>query len=332
MKNIYFVATLLFLLTMSSCATIFLNKTYGLVVYSDEAKAHVIVNDSSYKLPAKVEVLRSKDDLALTFVSDSLTTEYIVKPKLTTTFKYMNLGAVLAAPISYLVDLTNDKRYYYGKSVFFRTKKPNSTGLLDYITKRRAEEKGNLYLNISLPHINVFSLAPEGEERYTNAGFWGIGLGFDYYYHNRKFISLYGAAVTDFFVPVPAAVTIDGDWVLMTSTYVSLSHNHRFFEDFTIGYGISLSKNTWDYKADSYDYDEDYNWRSDRSEKKSSVALGFVFPLTLNLGKGGTLGVTYRPSFYRPQLDRKFRYEAILSFSFGCKIGLIKKNPIKLKF
>ena len=324
MKNICFAATLLLLLTMTSCATMFLNKTYNLEVSSDDRKAKVIVNDSLYNLPTKVEVLRSKEDLCLTLVSDTVKKDFIVKSKLNTTFKYLNLGTVL--PIGYLVDLTNDKRYYYGKSVFLKTRRPSP------FSKKPTEEKGNLYLSVFSPHINIFSLVPAREKRYTHLGFWGIGAGFDYYYDNKKFINLSIATISDAFFLFPTIPDFDGDGSLMTSTYMSLSHNHRVWEDFTIGYGVSLSKNTWDYNGDDY-YDYEYGrYLSTEAVKKSSIALGFVFPVELNIGYGLYLGMTYRPSFYRPELTRKFRYEATFSFLGGCKIGLIKVKKKSVKF
>lgn len=65
-------------------------------------------------------------------------------------------------------------------------------------------------MHVSLPHVNSFYLRPRGEKGQANVGLWGLSVGGDYYYTDRRSIGVRSSAVTSFFVPVPAAVDISG--------------------------------------------------------------------------------------------------------------------------
>src|SRR5690606_6997057 len=158
------------------------------------------------------------------------------------------------------------------------------------------DNKGEMYLHGSLPHINSFQLNPLEEGTKTNTGFWGLTVGIDYYHSTHQFISLSASGVADLFVPVPAAVDISGEYELMSSRYVSLSNNHRI-RRFTLGYGFSYARNTWDFRY----YDRFSPSPPSRNPvKKSDYSIGFIFPTYFQSGKNFRLGVVYRPDFFRP--------------------------------
>jgi hypothetical protein len=97
--------------SFASCATIFTKKSYELELNS-YSNTKVQVYDSIYKLPTKLNVIRSKNNLPIILISDSLNKEFILKPSISPKFLYGNLSFVHFAPIGYLIDLTTVKRFY----------------------------------------------------------------------------------------------------------------------------------------------------------------------------------------------------------------------------
>lgn len=71
---------------LSSCATIFHDSSHDVVFSSDAPGAKVQVNDSIYQLPATISLKRSRDDLSVKLISDSLTRDFIVYSSLNNTF------------------------------------------------------------------------------------------------------------------------------------------------------------------------------------------------------------------------------------------------------
>lgn len=127
--------------------------------------------------------------------------------------------------------------------------------------------------------------------------------------------------MSDFFVPFPAAVDISGEYELMSSRYASVSNNHRLGR-FSFGYGLSYSKNTWDYRY----YDRfDPPPLAREPIKRSHNAFGLVFPTYFQLGEQFNIGVIYRPTFFRPTMTYKFAYEHLISIDFAWKIRLLRK-------
>src|SRR6056300_785642 len=130
-----------------------------------------------------------------------------------------------------LVVRENPKRFTYPQNIYI-----NSSDTINrYFRYGQANYKGELYLHVSLPHINSFHLVPENEGIKNNTGFWGLTLGLDYFHSKNQFLNLGISGVSDFFVPFPAVVDIIGEYELMSSRYISLSNNHRL-RRFKIGY------------------------------------------------------------------------------------------------
>ncbi len=194
----------------------------------------------------------------------------------------------------------------------------DTTAVYTHIT--RANNAGSLWLHLSLPHINSFHLRPENEPAKTNTGFWGLTVGMDYYHSDEQFVSLSASFVTDFFLPFPAPVTLVGEHEMMCSTYTSITNNHRI-NRFTLGYGLSYAENTWKF---SYKSDGKTPPPSREPGTKSSVALGLMFPAYYRFGEHFTMGVLYRPTFFRPNAVEKFLYEHVFSIDVAWKIQLMK--------
>jgi len=302
---------------MTSCAT-FMNQPHkNLTIYTTEP-GKIIYNGDTIKTTdnkAYIRVERNKEPFSFIATTDSLAKTVQVKSKNSFMFWsniFCNYG------IGMLVDRKNPERYSYPRSIYLNSADTTSR----HFSYGPANNKGELYLHLSLPHINSFRLIPENEGTKLNTGFWGLTIGLDYYYSKNQFISSGISGVSDFFVPFPAAVDISGEYESMSSGYVSLSNNHKL-KRFTFGYGLSYARNTWDFRY--YDrFDPPPPTRD--PVKKRSNAFGSIYTAYFQTGDYFNIGVVYRPTFYRPKMTDKFEYEHLISVDFAWKIRL-KKRP-----
>ncbi|HYC28150.1 MAG TPA: hypothetical protein VEB42_05025 [Chitinophagaceae bacterium] len=299
----------------ASCASI-VNGPYTSIKVYTTAPTTIIHNHDTIKTRsnrANLDVKRQDQTLSITAVTDSLTKTFKVEPRNSFMYLYNILSNY---GIGMLIDKDNPKRYSYPKRIYINS----GDTISKYFRYGQSDNKGELYLHLSLPYINSFQLKPENEGAKLNTGFWGGAIGLDYFYSKDKFISAGFSGVSDFFVPVPAAVDISGEYEVMSSIYFSLSNNHRI-KRFTIGYGLSYARNTWSLK-----YSNSFNPPPPARDPvtKSSNAFGLIFPVYFQLGEHFHLGAVYRPTFYRPNLDDKFSYEHLISIDLAWKLRLGK--------
>ncbi len=102
---------------MSSCATVLKKSTYQLNVISPGSDDKVVVDGKVYPLPADITVKRSKEDLHIRLLSDTSSTDFTVEAYPHGTFLYANLLWSSVCPVAYAIDLTNPKRFHYGKQI-----------------------------------------------------------------------------------------------------------------------------------------------------------------------------------------------------------------------
>ena len=296
-------------------------------VNSNAPNAEVQINDSTFSRPLKLKIKRSNKDLSVKLISNTLTKDFIIKASPNPEFVYGNLIWAELCPVAYLIDLTNRKRYYYGKIVSLNLY--NSSTIIKptilkhyekYISHTYPTSQRQINLTLSLPWINNFYLHPQNETTKANTGFWGISAGLEYYYKNNKYLSLTASALMDFFVPVPAAVDISGEYALMSSTYFSLMDNYKF-KRFSVGYGLNYSRNTWDYR-----YYTRFNPPPPTREpvKKTSNSVGLTINGHYQIGKHFFIGLIYRPTVLAVKPTPQFKYEHLISMEFAWKIRLRK--------
>ncbi|MFK8102866.1 MAG: hypothetical protein AB8G15_10090 [Saprospiraceae bacterium] len=116
-------------------------------------------------------------------------------------------------------------------------------------------------------------------------------------------------------IPVPAAIEYEGTYTISAATYLSLANSHRLHR-WSLGYGIAAGVNTWT-----------VNYRGGlevppptRSPKRTMHwAMGLVFPVYYQTSPSFHLGIIYRPSFYRFDLNPSFQYEHIISLDLAWK-------------
>ena len=315
MMKYYIYIVLAISLLMTSCATL-LNSPYkNITIYTTETSEIIYEQEtvSTESNKADLTVERKRDPIQITAVTDSLTKTFEVKSK--NSFMYW-CNIVSNYGLGMFIDKDSPKRYSYPSRIYINS--ADTVGR--YFRYGQSNNKGEFYLHLSLPHINSFRLTPEDEGAKINTGFWGINVGLDYYHSKGQFINLGVSGVLDFFVPVPAAVDIIGDYELMRSEYISLSNNHRL-KRFSLGYGLSYARNTWDFRYyDRFDPPPPTREPVDKSHN----AIGLIFPTYFQCGDRFYIGLIYRPTFLRPALTKKFQYEHLISIDFAWKIRLKK--------
>ena len=311
-QTLYILIVLIF---MPSCATI-LNQPHKYVtVHTTEPSTIIHRYDTVKTVNNKANLLveRKKEPLSIITTTDSIAKSIEIKSR--NSFMYW-LNIPCTYGIGMLVDMDNPNRHSYPNKIYINS----ADAINKYYRYSQAGNNGELHLHLSVPYINSFCLKPEKEGYKINTGFWGIKTGLDYYYLTNRFISLGVSGVTDFFLPVIGAIDMSGEYELMRSMYISLSNNYKI-RRFTVGYGFSYGKNTW-----NFIYHDRFDPPPPTRDpvKKSHSALGLIFPTYFQAGEYFNIGIVYRPTFYRPNMPDKFLYEHLISIDLDWKIRLKK--------
>lgn len=177
-------------------------------------------------------------------------------------------------------------------------------------------EKGDIRIDIKLPHINFMAFNPEKKFRDAEIGFNGYGIGLEYSYKNKKFIEASASIATTFIFPFPAP--LDAEYNKLLSTYYFSITDNIIRRRFTFGYGINYSFNNW--REWTRDFDQ-----LGLSTTYDSLIVNKSMGLTLNsyyrLRKNLNLGLIYRPTFYT---STGFNTEHLLSIEVNWRIKLLK--------
>lgn len=310
MKQLHYILILSF--TLTSCATVLNKSTTKINVYTNEPSTIIQNSDNHQSTNNKTQLIvpRSNDTIKLYVITDDQSKVVSISPKLSHAY----LNNIFNYGIGFIFDRKTPKRFSYPARVFIDVSDPSN----EFSKYGKANFNGELYLHFSLPHINAFQLTPENESTKSNTGFWGVSVGLDYYYNKNMFLSLYSSAVSDFFVPVPAAVDISGEYELMSSEFIGLSNNHKI-KRISFGYGLSFCRNTWDFR-----YYNRFNPPPPTRDpvKKSHYALGLLFSSYFQAGERFNIGILYRPTFIRFNTTNQYQYEHLISIDFAWKFRL----------
>lgn len=311
---------------LASCATTLTRRAYNLKVSSNTIGDKIEINKEVYSLPTEIKVRRSKTDLQIKLISGTVVTEYKVRSSPNRAFVYGNLLWMQAFPAAYLIDLTNQKRFYYGKSVVLR--KDDSLKIVTpkflndfetYFSQKFPKSKGQFDLTLSIPYFNSFLFKPENEPQKAITGFFGLSIGLDYYYKDKRYFNLTAGAVTDIETPFPVAIDYLGVYETLSSTYVSLTHNHKV-NRFHFGYGINYSKNTWNLRNEPYDSLSS----TVKPVTKFNNSFGFTLSGYHQVTEHFLFGLIYRPTVFRITPKTDLRYEYLVVFDLAWKIRINK--------
>ena len=324
---------LLIVFTFSSCATIMVGisdtMTYPLNVATNNPEARVEYDEMELDVPAKIYVTRSKSDLHIALRADSVKKEFSVESRLNAWFCLGNpLQFLYLAPIAWGIDLTNPRRFTYGKEIFLDFYDTTTVirpklmpELHHYLTKQYPSSQKQINLLYSYPLVNGFHFKPQNEPLKTQIGCLGIGLGVEYFYTNTKSLQFKADAIIDFLLPFPAPVDFWGDRETVNSWYISITDNWKI-RRFTFGYGFNYAENTWRF-IPYPEYDESGNLIPKRDyTRKTNETVGLTFNSYYQLFSWLYLGVVYRPSIFQLSPQSGFTYEHIVTFDALFKIRL----------
>jgi hypothetical protein len=303
------------LFATTSCATVINGRYTNVVIHTTEPSKIIINQDTltTTKNEVALALQRKKENVPFAAIVDGKTTDgYVLEPRNSAAF-YGNLyyGALGVAGMA--IDWKNPKRFTYRKHVYL-----NSADTIPiFYNNDQSDKKGRIFLNFSIPYVNMIRLKPIGEPSKNNTGFWGISVGADYYYRSSTFANLTVGAATDFYLPVIGAVSDSGERELMTSVYVSASNNHRL-DRLSLGYGLTFARNGWNY---SPDLDEPERYRRSAVSKYSNAA-GLLATASLRLGRKFHIGLNYKPYLIRFSRTNTFDYQHVINFELLWKFRL----------
>lgn len=309
---------------LGSCATIFNKKTQNISISTNSSKGAVKVNDSIYSLPAKITVKRSKEDLPIEFISDSLNKKYSLKPAVNAKFLYGNLLFLDFFPLGYITDFTNQKRFSYQDQIILNPTdtivviKTNRNKKFDtfkhHFIKKYPAKKGQINFMVAIPCINNFYLEPKSESSVHETGFGGISTGVEYFYSNKNYLAARFRAATPFMTPLPLPLESFGEYERMYSLIFDLTNNHKL-NRFSVGYGLNYTKNTW------IKHFENYESISESSIKKTNKALGLTLNSYYQISSYLFVGLNYNQSLFSVNSSTKNLNEHVISFDFVFKIS-----------
>lgn len=305
-------------LCITSCSTLFDDTRTNVLVYSKDKAKVVYKKDTLYTQSFEnyhalgFEVPLGSGDLNLKVFTDSVPHGKLITIPSKLSFSYFGYyGATSLDGNLRVVDkITNKQKNNIVPVQKIRDRESVKND--PYVRK-----KGDIYANLFFPHVNYFKLSPDYEDDKDYFGFMGIGLGVDYYYHKNRFLNISVSGTTEFMVPFPAPVCMEGEYTRAFSLDAILTNNHRI-NRISLGYGLSYARNIWRYNNDDIEV----------AYSRYNSALGLAFKGQFYFSEKFTVGLIYRPTFVRLNSlsNKTMKYEHLLSLDFGFKFRLNKRK------
>jgi hypothetical protein len=327
------IVVLIVLFSLNSCASIINTEYTQVKLYSkqDSVKVSSSNCDGFSYTPAKLIVKRSKEDLRVQLAIDSVKKEVFIPSKLSTVFWAGNLFSP-AIMTGYLIDLTNQKRYTYPRSVYFDfdsldqinfryrtlTDSEKLSKLSEDVGFNRfySATKGEMKLRFSVPEANFMHFR-KGRFMESTGGFLGFTGEFDYYYADKKYIGLGAGAVINFIVPVPVPY----------SPYGEYEKSKGYYLDFICGVDVRRISFRGGIHAAKYSYYKRFavydmvNKDSYDSYKLVAYRMGVSLSSVFKLSKHFNCGLHYKPSFYTVD-SNEYTYGHLIFFDIALNFNL----------
>lgn len=312
---------------MSSCATLINKSHYDVLFSSDKQNTSVTIHDSTYSLPAKINLKRDKKQLEFTVKTDSLSKNFTLYPytdgKIATN---ASLGPFMAA--GFAVDLLSKQRFTYGKFVNIAT---SGDSICVYGGNERAFgrknvraskqdwnsiygiRKGEIYFSPEISPITAINISDKSGD-FAGISFFSARLNLDYAYANDRYLSI----GTGFVAPLNSMIFFDFKYA--NAFLVKVSDNF-VWERFHFGYGLGfVAAHHKKYRHD-FGQDEDVYLGS-----FSNNSLTGNLELGIRTGRRFFFKIDYQPSIFRLSPDSGFAYGHLLSFGFTYKLRLRKEK------
>ncbi|MEM9671061.1 MAG: hypothetical protein AAF992_00605 [Bacteroidota bacterium] len=301
-------------LLCTGCATLLNRPVTNITLHTSKPTTIVYQSDTlntEHHNRCTILVNRSPEPVQLSVEQDSLYHSIRIPSKNSLAY-YLNI--VYTAGLGMLADKDRPERYAYPRQVYFNLAETP----LAYSRHGRGNRQNQRYVRVSIPYVNHFRLAPANESNKINTGFWGISLGLDHYYSSQQYLNLTVGAVTDFDAPFLLPYERVGEQESMFSVYFNVSNNYRI-NRFHLVYGLSYAINTWNLR-----YHDRQNAPPPTREPttKTSHTLGAVVPAYVQLGEQLMIGVVYRPTFLRFNINPTLAYEHLVSLDFVWRVHI----------
>ncbi|WP_294821773.1 hypothetical protein [uncultured Flavobacterium sp.] len=309
-------------LCLTSCATIFNRKEYKLKVFSYDADIKAEINDSIYSLPAVVKVKRSKKDLKVTLITDSIRKGFTVKASPNAQLIYGNFLFSIGYPGAFAIDMTTQKRFTYGKRI--RLDKDATDSIIeppilkswnDFFDKEYTTPKNTWAFTVSIPYANQFYQQPRNENAKSGFGFFGIAAGLEYYYKNDRFAKISVAAPIDFDLPFPPPLDKFDSYEVMRASNFSFTNNHKL-NRLSLGYGLNYTIHTWQVVNSDWEFPSN----DEEPRKKQSHSFGLTANTYFQFSDHWSVGLVYSPTFYNTFPESGFSYQHTISLDFQYRL------------
>lgn len=309
-------------LCLTSCATIFNREEYKMKVFSYDANMKAEINDSLYNLPAYVKVKRSKEDLKVTLITDSMRKDFTVKASPNAELIYGNFLFSIGYPGAFAIDMTTQKRFTYGKKI--RLDKNATDSIIeppilkswnDFVKKEYTTPKNTWAFTASIPYANQFYQQPRNEGTKSRVGFFGISAGLEYYYKDNRFVKISAAAPIDFDLPFPAPLDKFDSYEIMRASNFSLTDNYKF-NRISFGYGLNYTIHTWQMVNSDWEFPSN----DEEPRKKQSHSFGLTTNTYLQFSDHWSVGLVYTPTFYNTFPKSGFSYQHTISLDFQYRL------------
>lgn len=240
--------------------------------------------------------------------------DYIGKKRLHTRKASYNFSTI--ARINYLDSLNKGHIALFpvlkenGIVVEFKGKVMDLASISETVEDHRVYQKprtGEVRVRLGLPWFN--HIASKNATRLGRFGFFGESVGLEYSYCDKRFMEIeYDlVAASPTFFP-PRDVREYFTWGF------ALSHHHLIGR-VSVGYGLSYTH---------YEYVETDSQGSQSAGLHSSA--GAILKGFYRMGRTLHIGVVYRPTFYRTDIEPAWTYEHSLSIEFAWRFVIRRKG------
>jgi hypothetical protein len=204
-----------------------------------------------------------------------------------------------------------DNDYKYPSHVYL-TEKNGALDVMYYLAK-----KGTLCWKFSFPLINHYYLQQYHTSR-TTTGFWGLETGVDYFYKDKRFVSLSIGKATNYFIFPFTFFERRSDATPLETRYAYISlRNNYCIERFDVGYGVCLSNLDWPGTSQNDD-------TTFVGYQKKGYGLGLSLSGGYAIGNYYHIGLLYQPNLISIDNNPPMDYQHFLSFQLIWRIPLAK--------
>ena len=294
------VYSLIVLILLNSCATIIHKPYVGINIQSNTDSVRVFSNQNGSfwdYTPTQLKTIRSKDDISITAIKDTIQQTFSIKSRLSTAFWLGNLFSG-AGVVGYAIDLFSPKRFTYPHYItinYNELEKSFSTRFDNWQTP----EKRLLTFKISVPEGN-YIYHNRGSDYGGTFGFLGISGGIEYYFTDKKCINADFGTLTDFMLPFPAPVDYMGSYNRSFAYYGDIQLGGDF-RRFHYEYGIQINRTEY-YERETVELFPEYIDTLKYSIQQNNV--GISLSGYCRLSNWFNLGINYYPSFITWQNKR----------------------------